>query len=1196
MKKQPWLEIAEYVFLAGSVLGTFIAVTSSQVVYAAIPLTVALSLNLVNRRRFQQETQNYVSGVIGEAHTAFQSLHQQVQKFPALNLQLDTLNQKFNARPETDAIQRSETAIAQLSERLDALTLRLNHESTSSEVDLNGVGEVITDIYSQLNGLTSRLDNQPTYPEVDLSGVNQAIADINTQLNALTSHVEQVATPQDVDLSSVNQAIADINTQLNALTSHVEQVATPQDVDLSSVNQAIADINTQLNALTSYVEQVATPQDVDLSSVNQAIADINTQLNALTSHVEQVATPQDVDLSSVNQAIANINTQLNTLTLRLDQLSTPQSVDVSELGEGMAHLRGQLNALTLRVDHLHTPKEVDLSGVEQAIAHINGRLDTLNHEFHARLETPAIEQFEGAIPQLAEQLNALALRVDNAPTPTQVDLSGVEQAIADIRSQLNALTVRLDELPTPEAVNLSEAEYAIFDLNNQVEALTQQFNSRPETQTIEQLERAIPQLTEQLNAVTLHLDNTPTPQAVDLSGVEHAIADINTQLNALNQQFHERPETQVIEQSQGVIAQLTEQLNAVTLRLDNAPTPQAVDLTGFEQSITNINGRLDSLTQRLDHLPEPQDVDLSGVQHAIADINGQLNALNQQFQERRETQAIEQLERAMPQLTEQLNVMALRLDNSPAPTQVDLSSLEQAIADINDRLDSLNQQFYERPETQTVEHLETAIVQLAQQLDSSPTATPVDLSGLEQAIADINDRLDSLNQQFYERPETQTVEHLETAIVQLAQQLDSSPTATPVDLSGLEQAIADINGRLDTLNQQFYERPETQAVGHLETAIVQLAQQLDSSPTATPVDLSGLEQAIADINGRLDTLNQQFYERPETQAVGHLETAIVQLAQQLDSSPTATPVDLSGLEQAIADINGRLDTLNQQFYERPETQAVGHLETAIVQLAQQLDNSPTATPVDLSGLERAIADINSRLDSLNDQPLDVQADTPGIEQAEGAIQQLKEQLNVMTLHLDSLRTSSEVDLSEEQETLEDISCQVDAVAQHLNRLPDSSKINLNEVEETISGISFQLHALALHLDSLPASLAAVDLSQGEAAIADINNQLNVLNQQFNTPTETVGIEQLKGLIVHHKEQLSAMELRLDHLPNLSEDQLTEEKKEITNINFGLEALELFLDELPPDSDMDLTEVVIALTEINGQVDTFALHLENLASG
>jgi chromosome segregation ATPase len=371
---------------------------------------------------------------------------------------------------------------------------------------------------------------------------------------------------------------------------------------------------------------------------------------------------------------------------------------------------------------------------------------------------------------------------------------------------------------------------------------------------------------------------------------------------------------------------------------------------------------------------------------------------------------------------------------------------------------------------------------------------------------------------------------------------------------------------------------------------------LDSSPTATPVDLSGLEQAITDINGRLDTLNQQFYERPETQAVGHLETAILQLAQQLDSSPTATPVDLSGLEQAIADINGRLDTLNQQFYERPETQAVGHLETAILQLAQQLDSSPTATPVDLSGLERAIADINSRLDTLNDQPLDVQADTPGIEQAEGAIQQLKEQLNVMTLHLDSLRTSSEVDLSEEQETLEDISCQVDAVAQHLNRLPDSSKINLNEVEETISGISFQLHALALHLDSLPASLAAVDLSQGEAAIADINNQLNVLNQQFNTPTETVGIEQLKGLIVHHKEQLSAMELRLDQLPNLSEDQLTEEKKEIANINFGLEALELFLDELPPDSDMDLTEVVIALTEINGQVDTFALHLENLASG
>jgi len=64
---------------------------------------------------------------------------------------------------------------------------------------------------------------------------------------------------------------------------------------------------------------------------------------------------------------------------------------------------------------------------------------------------------------------------------------------------------------------------------------------------------------------------------------------------------------------------------------------------------------------------------------------------------------------------------------------------------------------------------------------------------------------------------------------------------------------------------------------------------------------------------------------------------------------------------------------------------------------------------------------------------------------------------------------------------------------------------------------------------------------------------------------------------------------------LSEAQLTEEKKAIANINFGLEALELFLDELPPDSDMDLTEVVVAVGEIDTQVSAYSVHLERLTT-
>lgn len=95
MKKQPGLEIAEYVSLAGSVLGTIVAVTSKQLVFAAAPLTVALSLNLLNRRRFQQETLDYTSGILTEAQEAFRSLHEQVQALPALNLKVKRLTRSL---------------------------------------------------------------------------------------------------------------------------------------------------------------------------------------------------------------------------------------------------------------------------------------------------------------------------------------------------------------------------------------------------------------------------------------------------------------------------------------------------------------------------------------------------------------------------------------------------------------------------------------------------------------------------------------------------------------------------------------------------------------------------------------------------------------------------------------------------------------------------------------------------------------------------------------------------------------------------------------------------------------------------------------------------------------------------------------------------------------------------------------------
>jgi hypothetical protein len=94
----------------------------------------------------------------------------------------------------------------------------------------------------------------------------------------------------------------------------------------------------------------------------------------------------------------------------------------------------------------------------------------------------------------------------------------------------------------------------------------------------------------------------------------------------------------------------------------------------------------------------------------------------------------------------------------------------------------------------------------------------------------------------------------------------------------------------------------------------------------------------------LDTLNQLFNDRPETQSIERLEGSLIQIAEQmdvlvlrLDHLPTSPEVDLGGINEAIADLKAQLDTLNQLFNDRPETQSIERLEGSLIQIAEQMD-------------------------------------------------------------------------------------------------------------------------------------------------------------------------------------------------------------------------------------------------------------------
>ncbi len=167
--QRDWLEVAEYASIAGSAIGTVAAALSGQIIYAAAPLTAALSLNFANRQRFQQQIQQQANSAIAGVHLTVKSLQQQVQAPPKeveLYTAVSDLQQKFRSL-ESDAL-------AEVHGALEALQQQV-------QVFPGDSGELYT-ILSQLRQKLDNLENS-ALREQDWENVNVRFLLMDEKLN-----------------------------------------------------------------------------------------------------------------------------------------------------------------------------------------------------------------------------------------------------------------------------------------------------------------------------------------------------------------------------------------------------------------------------------------------------------------------------------------------------------------------------------------------------------------------------------------------------------------------------------------------------------------------------------------------------------------------------------------------------------------------------------------------------------------------------------------------------------------------------------------------------------------------------------------------------------------------------------------------------------------------------------------------------
>ncbi len=184
--KKHWLNWAEYACIIGSALGAFTVVASGQAFYALAPMTLAISLNVANRYRFEQQMLLSQHSEIGEIQSSVEKLEKNAVKvIVKLRQQLSSEIESVRERLSTESIQAMDSEIQQ---QLTAL----EHSASSVQKSLASVDKkaLTTDDWEIVNGRLLVIEEAIANLHRDMEVLaKEPQADIS-QLQAQIDHLE----------------------------------------------------------------------------------------------------------------------------------------------------------------------------------------------------------------------------------------------------------------------------------------------------------------------------------------------------------------------------------------------------------------------------------------------------------------------------------------------------------------------------------------------------------------------------------------------------------------------------------------------------------------------------------------------------------------------------------------------------------------------------------------------------------------------------------------------------------------------------------------------------------------------------------------------------------------------------------------------------------------------------------------------
>jgi Flp pilus assembly protein TadD/archaellum component FlaC len=421
VKNHRWLNVAEYLMLAGSGVGTVATAASQQALFAVAPLSALFVLNLLNHRRIEQAAQETteiaVSQLDQKVATTLTTLQQQVQALPS-PLHLATLRKDLQTK--------NQESYHELLQQIQ----QLQHEFAQSDwrsltQDLAQVREQYAALAGSVAGVRESLSRLSAFNKLD--SVAGEVEHLKTELAQLQTHLQTFGgNPKLNHYRDIQDQINHINRRLNKLPAPFDASVLRQE--MSALVKAIADmasrrdvarVEAQLEKLaqqTEDVEGAVLPLKVVTSILKKQVDTVNSRLNGLEESLEPVQ-------GFVNRispaAVETLKMTVDNLADRVDRL--PQTTDLT-------HLRTEVK--TLVSDHLGAI-QLQLDTVQQQTQDLDQKHRSLRDWVHRLPQLMDTSALHGEVKYLANRVEWAESRLSDLQT--KVDQPAAYEWVFDVR-------------------------------------------------------------------------------------------------------------------------------------------------------------------------------------------------------------------------------------------------------------------------------------------------------------------------------------------------------------------------------------------------------------------------------------------------------------------------------------------------------------------------------------------------------------------------------------------------------------------------------------------------------------------------------------------------------------------------------------------------------------------------------------------